>query len=223
MQSQTYRFTLRLWNEQSCEDTRKHEGREDLHNVVEPGIGVLGGGTTGAERGNGTLGDDGTNLTRASGNSVRCRSVASWKALARNNESGGVGSPVEKQLNENVDGQHGMAAEMVVSETPDQEQNSEHDETNELENLATDRVDGRNSQPVSGNGTGADEDAVSSGQVVELVVDSSATSVANGLEDSAGVQSETVEGDIEQEPRHGSSEEDLAVPEFAVEAEEITE
>lgn len=64
---------LCLRDEQSGEDTSEHESREDLHDVVEPGVGLLRGSTTSAERSNGTLGDDGTNLAGASRDTVGSR------------------------------------------------------------------------------------------------------------------------------------------------------
>src|SRR5690242_2192040 len=114
-----------------------------------------------------------------------------------------------------------MAAEVMVGETPDDEQNGKHDEADKLKDLAADSVNCRNCQPVTRNGTSTDEDAVTSSQVVELVVDGRTTTIANSLENSGRVQTETVEGDIEQEPRHGGSEENLAISELAVEAEEV--
>ena len=114
-----------------------------------------------------------------------------------------------------------MAADVVVRETPDQEEDGQEDESNQLERLAADSIDGGNGEPVTRNGTGADQNTVTSCKVVELVVDRGTTSVANSLENSGAVEAETVESDIEEQPRHGSSEQNLAVLELAVEAEEV--
>jgi hypothetical protein len=109
---------LGLRNEQGGEDTREHEGREDLHDMVEPRAGVgLGDISTGSERRDGSLGDDGTDLARTSRDTVRGGPVASGEALSGHDEGGGVGSPVEEQLNEDVDAQHGVGAEVLEGET----------------------------------------------------------------------------------------------------------
>jgi hypothetical protein len=57
---------LSLRNEKCGEDTSEHESREDLHDVVEPWVRVVLGGATSAQRGDGTLGDDRTNLSSSS-------------------------------------------------------------------------------------------------------------------------------------------------------------
>jgi hypothetical protein len=109
---------LGLRNEQCREDTREHEGRKYLHHVVEPWAGVgLGDVATGAKRGDGSLGDDGTNLSGTSRDTVGGRTVAGGEAFARHDEGSGVGTPVEEQLDEDVDGQHGMGAEVLEGET----------------------------------------------------------------------------------------------------------
>src|SRR5690349_17472888 len=61
---------LGLGNEQCGEDTSEHESREDLHDVVEPWVGIVLGGATSAQRRDGTLSDDGTNLSGSSGYTV---------------------------------------------------------------------------------------------------------------------------------------------------------
>ena len=109
---------LGLRNEQGGEDTREHEGGKDLHDVVEPWAGVgLGDVATGAERRNGSLGDDGTDLSGPSGDTVGGRAVAGGEALSRHDEGGGVGTPVKEQLDENVDGQHGVGTKVLEGET----------------------------------------------------------------------------------------------------------
>jgi hypothetical protein len=109
---------LGLRNEQGGEDTREHEGGEDLHDMVEPRAGVaLDDISTGSQRRDGSLGDDGTDLAGASGDTVRGGTVAGGEALSGHDEGGGVGSPVEEQLNEDVDGQHGVGAEVLEGET----------------------------------------------------------------------------------------------------------
>jgi len=56
-------LTGSLRDKESSEDTEKHEESVDLEDVVHPGGLVLVGGTVGAEDGDGTLANDGTNLS----------------------------------------------------------------------------------------------------------------------------------------------------------------
>jgi hypothetical protein len=109
---------LGLRDEKGGKDTREHEGGEDLHNVVEPWAGVgLCNVATGSERRDGSLGDNGTDLAGTCGDTVRGGTVASGETLSRNNEGGSVGAPVEEQLDEDVDAQHGVRAEVLECET----------------------------------------------------------------------------------------------------------
>ena len=48
---------------------------------------------------------------------MRCGTVASWEALSGHDEGGRVGAPVEEELDEDVDGQHGVVAEVTVGES----------------------------------------------------------------------------------------------------------
>lgn len=62
--------TLSLGDEKCGENACEHEGRENLHDVVEPWVVIALGGTTSAKRGDGTLGNDRANLSGASGDTV---------------------------------------------------------------------------------------------------------------------------------------------------------
>jgi len=78
MQATTVTGTLSLG---LLTNTAEHEESVDLHDVVEPWVGVgLGGVATGAKRTNEHLGEDRANLARSSGDTVRGGAVASWKA-----------------------------------------------------------------------------------------------------------------------------------------------
>lgn len=54
---------LGLRNAQRGEDTQEHEESVDLEHVVEPRTGVRLGGASCPQRGNGSLGDDGADLS----------------------------------------------------------------------------------------------------------------------------------------------------------------
>jgi hypothetical protein len=74
---------------------------------------------------------------------------------------------------------------MALEQTyPDDEKDSENGEASKLKRLASNGVDSCNGEPVSGDRTGADENGVTRGDVVELVVKVVTASVSNSLEDS---------------------------------------
>ena len=55
---------LCLRDEQGGEDTSEHEGREDLHDMVQPRVGILlGNMASGSKGSDSTLSDDGANLS----------------------------------------------------------------------------------------------------------------------------------------------------------------
>jgi len=109
----------------------------------------------------------------------------------------------------------------VVCEADDAEEDREDGETHELDGLAANRVDQGYRHPVTRDCTGADDDQVTDGLIVEDVVHVAAASVADSGEDDGVVESETVESNIEEEPRASGSKENLAMPPLAVMMDEI--
>ncbi len=86
-------LSLGLWDEEGSEDTGEHKGGVDLHDMVEPWVGAsLGRCTTGSERSDSGLGDDGAQLTGGSRDTVGGGTIAGWEALAGNNEGGRIGA-----------------------------------------------------------------------------------------------------------------------------------
>ena len=73
-------LALGLGDQKGGEATEKHEQSVDLHDVVEPGRLVLGGGAAGAEGTNEDLGDDGADFAGGGGYTVGSRAVAGWEA-----------------------------------------------------------------------------------------------------------------------------------------------
>jgi hypothetical protein len=67
-----------------------------------------------------------------------------------------------------------------LTEAHDAEHDCQDDESHQLDWLATDRVDCSDGDPVTGNGTGADEDEVTDGDVVEDFVNTVALCVTDG-------------------------------------------
>jgi hypothetical protein len=86
-----------------------------------------------------------------------------------------------------------MAGEMLIGETPDDEEDGKADESHQLDRLTSDSVDSGNSHPVTWDGTSANENAVTSGQVKENLIDIWSSTVANSGKDSGGVETKTVE------------------------------
>lgn len=203
------------------EDTGEHESGKDLHNVVEPWGFVGRGRSASALRANDELRKDRTELTRRSGNTVGGRAVPGRETLAGNDEGGRVGSEVEEELAEHVQSEQRCGAEGVEREADDAEDDGQEGESHELDGLSSDGVDGEDSDPVTRDGACTNQDQVSDGVVVQLVVDVGLRCVANLREDDGIVKTETIERDIEKEPRPSSSEKNLSEAPLSVVAVEI--
>jgi hypothetical protein len=76
----------------------------------------------------------------------------------------------------------------VVCETPNDEEDGQHGEADELEGFATDGVNGRNGEPITGDSSRANQDTVTSSELVKLVINSRSAPVANSLEDGSLVE-----------------------------------
>src|SRR5690606_27664055 len=97
-------------------------------------------------------------------------SVAGWEALSWNDKGSSVGAKVEEELAQNVKGEKAAFRDFVEGTTNDEEEDSENGETHELNRLATDSIDGGDSDPITRNGAGADEDDVSDSVVTKSFV-----------------------------------------------------
>ena len=193
-------LALGLGNEEGSEDTEEHEESEDLEDVVQPRRSIGGSGAADTERSNDDLSDDGTNLARSSRDTVRGRAVAGREALAGNDEGCGVGTEVEEELAQNVETEFAARANDVVSETEDAEEDGEESETHDLDGLATDSVNKSDGDPVTRDGTGADDDQVTDSVVVVDLVHVLTTGVTNSGENDRVVERDTVESNVEEEP-----------------------
>ena len=84
-------LALGLGDEESGEETEKHEEREDLEDVVEPWGGCRSCWCAAlAEGSDDDLGDDGTDFAGGGGDTVGGRAVAGREAFSRDDESGSV-------------------------------------------------------------------------------------------------------------------------------------
>jgi len=103
-------LSLGLRDEERSKDTSKHESRVDLHNMIKPRAGIFVSffESSSSERGNSSLCNDRANLSRTSRDTVGGGTVSGWETLAGNNEGGGIGAKVEKELDQDVNAQHAM-------------------------------------------------------------------------------------------------------------------
>ena len=91
----------------------------------------------------------------------------------------------------------------IVERTHDDEEDGEDGESHELDGLATPSIDKQEGGPVSRDDTRNDQDHVSDGDVVEVLVDGSGTlqrlvggTETDSLEDDGRVQTQAVECDL---------------------------
>lgn len=189
------RLALGLGDKQTGDDPTEHEQSEDLHDVVEPGGLVVLLRATVDQRTEHALGDDSSDLARGSADAVRGGSVAGREALARNNEGGGVGSEVEEELGQDVEGKKTIVRvlERLIGKADDNEQNGQDDEPGELNGLPADSVDSGNSDPVAGDGTSDDQNQVTNGVAVEGLVHVLTTSPTDCTQNDGIVQAQSVE------------------------------
>ena len=128
------------------------------------------GGATGSQGAEYALCDDGTDFTGCSRETVGGWAVSCREAFAGNDESGGVGAEVEEELCEHVKCEQGVAGKVVECKTNDDEEDSEHGESHELDGFSAQGVDGCDRYPVTGNGSGADQNKISNGVVIEYFI-----------------------------------------------------
>lgn len=188
---------LGFGNQQSGEDTAKHEKREDLHDVVEPWVRVIFRYMTfGTQRSEDCLSDDGADLATGGAEAVGCAAVTSREAFTGHNERRGVGTEVEKELCEHVHGEKAVFTEFVVGEADDDKDDCQDDEAEELDRFAADGVDGRDRDPVAWDGAGDGDDQVADGGAAEDLVHIIAFGISDGCQDDGIVETETVKGDL---------------------------
>lgn len=135
----------------------------------------------------------------------------------------GLLTEVEEELGQDVESEQALLADLVVGETDDAEEDGEERETHQLNGLAANGINGGNRDPVTGDGTGADEDEVTNGGVEEVLVHvlGVARAVANLGQNNRVVETETVEGNIQEEPGTGRTEKNLAILPLGVVGEEV--
>lgn len=127
------------------------------------------------------------------------------------NECSGVGAKVEEEIRQNVAGDEASLADVVVTKAHDAENDCEESEAHELNRLAANGVNHGDCNPVSGNGSGANENQVADCCVIKNEIEIGAAAVSDGLEDGCVVQADAVKGHVQEKPGASSAEKDLAV------------
>lgn len=105
--------------------------------------------------------------------------------------------------------------------TDDTEKGGQNGESHKLNWLSSNGVDGKDSDPITRNGTSTNQDQISNGVVVQLVINVGLGCVANLRKNDGVIKTETIKCDIKQEPRPGSSEDDLSEAPLSVMTTEI--
>lgn len=82
----------RLGDEERGEAAEEHEEGVDLEHVVHPGGRVVSRGAASAERGDGALADDGSDLARGGRDTMGRGAVAGREDFTGDDEGGGVGA-----------------------------------------------------------------------------------------------------------------------------------
>jgi hypothetical protein len=168
------------------------------------------------------LSDDSSELSTGGGNPVCGGSVTSREDFTGNHKRRGVGSKVLEKVGKAVKRDKGVfscgsALELVVPETHYTEDGSEEYETHQLDGFPSPFIDEEKGGPVSGNETTDGEDDVTDRNVFQVLGDlfrsrtRRGRSESDGGQDDRGVQTETVESYVQDEPGQGSPEQDLSV------------
>jgi len=122
------------------------------------------------------LGDDGTELSGGSRDTVTGGSVSGGEDLTRDDEGGGVGSEVLEEVGHTVEEDEGLGSsrggeKLVIRESHDDEDDSQDRETHELQRLSSPEVDDGERAPVTRDQTTESQDDVSDSDVVQVEVD----------------------------------------------------
>lgn len=204
-------LTLGLGDEEGNKETDEHEEGKDLEQLGDEGVGT----TTVLELGETDLGNDSTELSGTSSDTVTGGTVTGGEDLTGDDEGGRVGSEVLEELGsgeEEDEESDGVVLDGVVGESEDAEEDAGHDETDDLDADTTEALDGEDGGPVTGDGTEENDDDLTDGGVPAggpvVTLD---TGKVDGRQDERVVQTDTVEGNIKSEPGHGGTEKNLEV------------
>lgn len=203
-------LALGLRDEERREDTSQHEESEDFQKMVNPSVGA----TDILEETESDLRNNSTELAGSSADTVSSGTVTGREYFTRNDESGGVRTPVEENLGKGIkdnEGSLGLGKNGVVTETKNDEKDGQHSETHNLNGLTAHLFNGEDGDPVTGNGTKKGDDDVTDSVVEHGGVSIATTGETNVVKNDRVVKTKTVPSDIKSEPRISSTEKDLSV------------
>lgn len=106
------------------------------------------------------------------------RSISRRITLPWDDERGGVGTEVEEELRDYIQGEHGVGGETVGGEAKDAKQGGKNKEAKELQRLATYGVDGEYRGPVPWDRASDGKNYESDGGVMKFVVEVGSVVVA---------------------------------------------
>lgn len=111
--------------------------------------------------------------------------VPRGETLAGDDECSRVGTKVEEELRQDVDGQQSVLTQLVVGESHDDEEHGQDTKAHQLDGLTAQSIDSGHSHPVARDSTSQDNDQVANGCVVQVVVGGlgSGRGVTDGGED----------------------------------------
>lgn len=126
------------------------------------------------------LGNNSAKLSASGTDTVRGRPVTSRERFTGYDERGRVGPEVLEEVGETVEEHEGLCrrggrCELIITEAHDDEENGKDNEAHELDWLASPAIDEKEGDPVAGNDTCSNEDHVSDGNVVEVLVNGGGT------------------------------------------------
>lgn len=102
--------------------------------------------------------------------------VAGWEAFTGDDEGGSIWPKVEEELSEDKESEKTTGAKLVVGEAKHTEDDCENDETTNLNWLTSNGVAEGDSNPVTRNGSCANNDQVTDSGVVKNFVNVSVSS-----------------------------------------------
>ena len=97
-------------------------------------------------------------------------------------------------MSEYVERQEATFCQFVVCKANDDEEDSQHGETHQLDRFPAKGVHSCNSDPIARDGAGADQDEIADGGIVEDLVDGVAFGESDGAQDDRVVKSQTIAG-----------------------------
>ncbi len=116
------------------------------------------------------LSNDCADFTARSGYAMCSGTKSSGKDFGWKNECGCVGTKVEEELAQHIQGKQSLLTQVVEVEANYRKEYCQDDESGNLDRLPSKEIDGEDCAPVSGDGASAHQDQVPDSGVVEELV-----------------------------------------------------